>query len=214
MKLRTVDQLSNRINDELAWRKKELSDLKYIIESGANNISRRNVASRCGIALLYAHWEGFVKKCTQYYFEFVQLKKLKNNQLSPHLLTLSLKGKINFSPEAKKASAYNEIINFFLNEVESRAILPHKTGISTESNLTSTVLKEILWCIDIDYSLFEAKEKFIDMVLVNKRNTIAHGEDLIIDVAEYIEMRTVVVGMMSLLKTEIENNAVLESYLK
>jgi len=52
MKIRTLDQLSDKMNSELAWRKKELSDLKYFIELGSVNPSRKRVVSRCGVAFL------------------------------------------------------------------------------------------------------------------------------------------------------------------
>ena len=58
MSIHTIDDLSSYLDADLAWRKKELSDLKYFIDFASANQGRHHVLSRCGITILYAHWEG------------------------------------------------------------------------------------------------------------------------------------------------------------
>lgn len=214
MKIRTLDELSDLLSSELAWRKKELSDLKYFIETNQTSSERKRVLSRCGVALLYAHWEGFVKLAGRYFLEFLATKKLKNKEIKDNLLTLSMKGKVNFSFGAKKASELGKITDFFLNRMEERAIIPYKTAIDTESNLSSVVFKEIVWCLGIEYNPYETKEKFFDCLLLARRNSIAHGQDLNIDIKEYNEMRKTLLEMMTILKIQIENCAISKAYLR
>lgn len=102
MSIRTFDDFSNRLDSDLAWRKKELSDLNFFLHQPNNDQTRNRVLSRCGIAILYAHWEGFVKIASQYYLEYVAMQRLRNEQLQPNLLTLSLRSSVSFSPESKK----------------------------------------------------------------------------------------------------------------
>jgi len=213
MKIHTLDELTNKLDEELAWRKKELSAFKYYIDKPQTG-SRRDVLSRCGIVILYAHWEGFVKLASKYFLEFLSTKRLRNEQLKNNLLTLSLYHSVNFSSESRKYSEYGKVTNFFIENFSDRAILPHRTGLDTKSNLSSTVLKEILWCLGIDYSWYETKEKFIDSRLLDRRNHIAHGKELYVDIKEFEEMRSIVTEMMAKLKTELENSAVTESYIK
>ncbi|MBD2666493.1 MAE_28990/MAE_18760 family HEPN-like nuclease [Richelia sinica] len=61
MKIRTVEQLSDILARELAWRKVELSALKSLIDSKSFASGKRKALLRSGITILYAHWEGFVK---------------------------------------------------------------------------------------------------------------------------------------------------------
>lgn len=213
MKIRTFDELSDSLTSELAWRKKELSDLKYFIEQNKSFLFRTQVLSRCGISILYAHWEGFVKLCGSNFLEYVAMQRHKNNKLKKNLLTLSMRNSVNLSENTKKSSEYEKITNFFLNKMDSRSSIPFKTAINTESNLSSKVFKEIVWCLGIDYSLFETKEKFIDSRLLGRRNHIAHGQKLNVNLNEYDEMRETLIEMMTNFKTQLENCAINKEYL-
>ena len=214
MKIRTVEELVNKLNFELAWRKKELSDLKFFIERESGNYLRKQVLARCGIALLYAHWEGFIKKCSDYFLEYIAMQRLTNQELASNLLTLSFKNSVNVPIDSKKYSAFGVITSFFLNDLNKRSKIPYKSGIDTTSNLSSKIFRDIAWCIGVDYSLFEAKEKLIDKKLLGRRNHIAHGEYLEIDIHEFNELRQEVLNLMILFKNQIENIIVRRLYLK
>ncbi len=214
MSIRTIDDLSDKLARELIWRKKELSDLKYYIDLTLPDSKRRKVLGRCGVAILYAHWEGFVKLAGRYFLEFIAMQRLRNEELHPNLLTLSMRKQVNFAPNTLKTSEFGKITNFFLSQMPSRSAIPYKTAIKTSSNLSSAVLREITWCLGLDYTPYETREKFIDSRLLGRRNIVAHGEVMDIDPGEYDEMRTSVIAMMTNLKTQIENSAVLKIYVK
>jgi hypothetical protein len=214
MSIRTIDDLSDKLARELIWRKKELSDLKYYIGLTPPDSTRRKVLGRCGVAILYAHWEGFVKLAGRYFLEFIAMQRLRNEELHPNLLTLSMRKQVNFAPNTLKASEFGKITNFFLSQMPGRAALPYKTAIETNSNLSSAVLREITWCLGLDYTPYETREKFIDYRLLGRRNFVAHGEAMDVDPGEYDEMRAGVIAMMTNLKTQIENSAVLKTYAK
>ena len=65
MKIRTKEEFQDAVDSETSWRKKELSAINSNISS-ARKFSK-NTALRAGIAMLYAHWEGLVKKVASYY---------------------------------------------------------------------------------------------------------------------------------------------------
>ena len=213
MTIRTLDDLSAELDADLAWRKKELSDLKYFIDQAGHSPSRRRALGRCGITMLYAHWEGFVKLASRHFLEFVAMQRLQNCQLVPALLTLSLRSSVRLSPETRKASELGKVTDFFLTRLSHRAHLPFKVGLDTGSNLSSAVLKEITWCLGVDYAPFATKEKFIDSRLLGRRNHIAHGKGLDVDPDEFDDMRAAVIDMMDGLKTEIENSAAQRTYM-
>ena len=57
MKLRTAEQLSDRLSSDLAWRKKELSEVKSLVESRTFSEAKYKAIVRSGICMLYAHWK-------------------------------------------------------------------------------------------------------------------------------------------------------------
>jgi len=61
VKIRTTEQLVDGVSTEISWRRKELTDLKSLVQKMAGVRSREDTITRAAFALLYAHWEGFVK---------------------------------------------------------------------------------------------------------------------------------------------------------
>lgn len=212
MKIRTLEMLSDSLAEDLSWRKKELSDLKFMVSQPSLSISRKKVVSRSGITILYAHWEGFVKKASGHYLEFVRMQRLKNNELSNNFICLIISQQFSKDTISKKASQYEGITNFFLKNQDDKAFFSYKDAIDSESNLKSKVLKEIIWTLGLRYSYFEPLEKLIDAVLLGKRNAIAHGEQEPINQLDYLILHSKVVEMMDNFLTEIENAAVSKKY--
>jgi len=214
MKIRTIEDLTDRLSNEIAWRKRELSDLKYYVELSISDSTRRQSLARCGVAILYAHWEGFVKLSSRYFLEFISMQRHTNNELKQNFLTMSMRANTNMHGKSRKTSEFAKVTSFFEDKSTERAIIPYKLAIDTESNLSSSVFKEIAWCLGIDYSLYETREKFIDVTLLTRRNHIAHGEVTSVDASEYDEMRQSVIAMMELIKSQLENSALTKAYLK
>ena len=59
MKLRTAEHLSDALDEELSWRRKELRTLRMTL-LGAD-VRRMNTVARGCVTLSYAHLEGFFK---------------------------------------------------------------------------------------------------------------------------------------------------------
>lgn len=66
MKIKKLEKLQDLLNKDMAWRKKELIDIKLLIHSTQNP-----TLCRAGIALLSAHFEGFIKQAANYYVVYV-----------------------------------------------------------------------------------------------------------------------------------------------
>lgn len=91
-------------------------------------------------------------------------------------------------------------------------LIPYKTAVDTESNLSARVLREIIFTLGFDYSFYEPKEKLLESKLLKKRNHIAHGEDIDIEDVDYDELHATVIELMNCLYNQIENGAVSRSY--
>src|SRR5216683_7302007 len=116
MKLRTIEQLSDALDQELAWRKKELSTIKVLVDEKNVAKSRRLVLIRAGVALLYAHWEGFVREAGSMYLDFVSYQRLKYEQLSANFLALAVRGLLRSAQQTDRIKAHLAVSNFFLGE--------------------------------------------------------------------------------------------------
>ncbi|MEG4119606.1 MAE_28990/MAE_18760 family HEPN-like nuclease [Microcoleus sp. N9_B4] len=211
MSIRTAEQLSDRLATDLAWRKKELSEMKSLIEAINFYDQRHKALVRSGVCILYSHWEGFVKLAAKSYLEYVISKKLTYQDLSSNFLALAMKEKLKEAKETHKPSLYIPVCEFFLSELNQRCILP-KDVISTASNLSSEILKEITYILGIDFSIYSTKSPLIDTQLLKTRNEIAHGEDSVFDRDEYLELHRDIIGMLDIFCTDIENAAIQKKF--
>lgn len=212
MSIRTAEQLSDQLAKDLAWRKKELAEVKSLVELKSFSPQRHNALIRSGVCILYAHWEGFVRLSANSYLEYVTMKKLRYDQLAINFLALAMKEKLNEAKETNKASLYIPVCEFFLDQLDTKCSFPKKL-ISTASNLSSEILKEITYVLGLDFSVYFTKSKLIDEKLLEARNKIAHGNDLLIDTKEYIELHTEVIGMLDIFRNQIENAAINQDFM-
>ncbi|MBD2676826.1 MULTISPECIES: MAE_28990/MAE_18760 family HEPN-like nuclease [Nostoc] len=211
MKIRTLEQLSDKLAEELAWRKIELSALKALIDAKSFSSGKQKALLRSGITMLYAHWEGFIKVAANSYLEFVAMQSLPYNQLSKNFIALAMKDKLDQARETNKATIYSEIAEFFITKLSERSIIKYENRITT-SNLSSSVFREIVCTLGLNYGFYQSKEVLIDKKLLEKRNMIAHGNYLDIDEQQYDELHTQVIQIMDDFRNQIDNCAATKHY--
>lgn len=209
MKIRTKENFIDALDNEIAWRKKELSYLKGNVKTNSPYFKTH---LRTGIVLLYAHWEGFVKNSCELYLTYIKSLKLRYDELGENIIAFSLKGMLNEFEQTNKSSIHCQIINFLLNKLNERANVPNDNVIRTGSNLNSNILREILTTVGLDYSNYELKNNLIDTVLLKNRNSIAHGEYIEIDEIDFVDLHTEIVTMMDDIKNRLSNMVVLETF--
>lgn len=211
-KIRTLDQLNDKLSEEIAWRKKELIYLKTVIAKEKDK-STQPVLLRSGITILYAHWEGCIKNSATSYIEFVARQNLNYADLSSNFLALVIQQQFMNNPslsELAKCSNVAELVKYNLN---TQSFIQWKETIKTKSNLNSSVLKEIINILGLDYSFYLTKEKIIDETLLRTRNEIAHGERSLISFERYSELHYEIINLMDLFKNQIENAACSKAYI-
>jgi len=74
---RTLEMLQNNLDQDFAWRIKELTTIKNRIPQKKEDL--QDALIRAGITMLYAHWEGFIKNATEQYLNYVSLRRLKHS---------------------------------------------------------------------------------------------------------------------------------------
>ena len=179
-----IEQFEDYIHDDLAWRKMEISQLFRIF----NDAESKEVVTKSIVLLLYAHWEGFLKKCFKCYLKYVSERKVKIKKLTVNFKAIELKSLAQQCIDDDGLNLAKELQ--FLNKQEKIAEKPFKISIdvdndfdediiNTKHNLSSKVLKNICDIVGIVYNnAMQARATYIDSVLLKHRNSIGHAGKL------------------------------------
>jgi hypothetical protein len=209
--VRTLLTLQDALADEFVWRRKELHSLKSMVAKHEKT-SSRDLSVRTAVPLLYAHWEGFVKKIGSLYLEFVARQGLKNRNLAKPFLAMAVGRLVHDMAASNKVKQSMEVVDFFLDRLSDSSNLQWRGGVNTKANLNSTVLQEIVLSLGLDYTPFETKEKMIDVQLLGNRNNIAHGRYALVSHGEFMALHGEVLGLMQEFYNQVESAAIDGTY--
>lgn len=210
MKIQSVLGLTEFLENDLVWRKRELTAAKLLLPTLKKQ--QQEVMLRASICLLYAHWEGYIKKGATAYIDFVARKKLKYTELSVNFIGLALRKALKEAGLSRKARDHQEIVRLFLSNFTDEVAISSEDSIDAQSNLTFAVFENILDTLGVDYSKYATKSTMIDSQLVYRRNGIAHGERIAINLSDYEQLHNEVIALVEAFKTDIENAVYLENY--
>lgn len=206
MKIRTTEQLLDALDTEMAWRRRELSALRSEIRSRSG--LTQAMLLRAGTALLYAHWEGFIRASSEMYLNYVSYRGLTHEELSSPFVALCLRRVIAEAQTSGSVAPAITLVEFIRNEMSSRARVPRTDVIRTESNLSSTIFERTLLSIGLEGGPYALRSNLIDEELLKRRNSIAHGRFLEIGVADFEQVHDAVIEIVDDVKTQIMNNAI------
>lgn len=201
MKIKTEEDLIEKLDEDFAWRRKELTSIYADIDLATT--VKLNSQLRIGITILYAHWEGFIKNAADLYLNYIAIRKLKYCDLSPCFLALSLRKKLIDYQDTYKALSHIKLIEFMKEGMDERASIPYNNIIKTNSNLNFETLAEILCLIGLDYRQYEVSEFLINKRLVEQRNSIAHGQFLSVDKSDFEKLYNEIFRIMNDIKDKI-----------
>ncbi|PIL51116.1 hypothetical protein B4N87_17390, partial [Acinetobacter baumannii] len=205
MKIRNSYELEASIDNDILWRKREFTTLKFLIQGARKH--ERNVLIRSAIVLLYSHWEGHIKHCALAYLNYLNHKGYSYEQLKDNFLLLSLNEKFNQGFSIKKFPSQKEIFEYFRSPRHESFLIKESQVIDTDSNLKYEIVLNILRQLGLNEKVFELKQNFIDSKLVRCRNCIAHGEFLPIDEINdtYNEVETELLDMIQIFQDLIRD---------
>jgi len=209
-KIRTLEQLQQHLDDELAWRKKELAVIKALVTARSSSAEIINCHIRGGIALIYAHWEGFIKAAGSAYLTYIASQRLTYLDLTNNFVAIAAKNLLSEAGLSNKVVIYTKVTEFFTSGLANRCNLP--MDVETRSNLSSEVLKEIAYTLGLDYTEYATKAKLIDETLLRSRNEVAHGKHLLMDVEEFVDLHRTVINLIDLFSNQISNAASTKAY--
>jgi len=210
MTMRTPDQFVATLERALAWRKKELADLKFTVSLAPN--ARQRMLLRAAVCLLYAHWEGFIKDAATEYVRYVASQGLLLQDVEVNFLALAFRTNISEAGRSHRPTLHTGLINTILNE-QSRSFAPQwRQAVDTGSNLDSKHLADILCLVGVDSADYLSKGHLLDERLLKNRNAIAHGQGIPIEVDDYDELHEVVVALLDKFRDDLEQAAISSGY--
>jgi len=219
---RTLELLYECIEREYAWRITELSNYRSFVISSSGKA--KEAILKAGLALLYAHWEGFIKRSSDFYYSFVSYQNMRICDLNDCFISIVLRREIERLLSTKKLSIHKQIIQTFFQEQDKIAMFTVASPIRT-SNLKYNIFEDVCILIGIDINELHERYKnkgydrdikfIIDIDLVDKRNSIAHGDFCSIKENEFKELYDVVInGIIYCYKESIMDNAQNKKYLR
>lgn len=211
LKLRTGSQLVAYLDDEIAWRHKEIIELRALATVALGK--RANVHVRAGIALLYAHWEGFIKNAANAYVNYLSHRSDKTRDLQDCFVALSVKAKLSSMAQSAKSSVAVPVVGHLLSTLDLPANLPD-AGLSADSNLNADVFQNIAGWLGLDTAKYSSRFPLIDESLLAARNKIAHGEYLTMNASRFAALSDEILDLMKWFKTDIENAVATSAFLR
>ncbi len=212
MKIRSTNELVDFLDQTLAWRRQEITNLRFWIQR-ANRDHERKSLIRAAIPILYAHWEGFAKRACEGYLEFVSRRGLPYEQLKTNFIAIACKTAIREAGHSNQMQLYLNVVEFSTYNQGNIGNFTFAGSIDAEDNLSSRVFRNLLTTIGIacdDY--FTSRFILLDGSLLKWRNEIAHGERTIAAETDYEQLHQLVIQLMDHLKTQLENAAVSEAF--
>jgi hypothetical protein len=207
--IRTLTQLQDSLDSEMAWRVKEVGAFRVASKS---NGPEKKFFIRAGVALVYAHWEGFIKASSEQYLSFVHYRGHTYRELKSCFAVFGLKSKLQMLATSRKSGPNIEAFDFIISEMGKTAHMQMSSAIDTESNLTSKVFTNIAKSLDLSTDKYSTKFNLIDESLVKRRNQVAHGEYVDLDGREFGELVDDILQLMRDYKTDLLNAASMEAY--
>lgn len=180
-------------------------------------LSRRDISSkqvevllRAAWALLYAHYEGFIKYCLTLFYEEISARSVKCGDLPIPTQIFALAKVLKQIRAMPLAEMINEVTSFQSRHLESLASF---SEVDTDSNLWPETLIALLISADLDSKTVEENRPKL-ATLVARRNEIAHGQkNLIPEFCYYRTYETAVYEVMYDLALQVEERLASSPYL-
>lgn len=157
MKIRSSEDLFDKLDNDYSWRLKEI---QYLYMKAKAELPNQIIYIRAGISLLYAHWEGYIKTSSSLYLSYVKSQKKKYSELQRNFLVISFIDKLkSYHSSNYFSESFFLLMNDLLDNSNKRVYYDETKLIETKSNLTSDVLKSILLVIGFNKELYELQKK-------------------------------------------------------
>ena len=207
----TDADFSAQITEDRSWRLREISDLKTAISRSDGNLQR--VLLRGLVAICYAHFEGYIRFAARKYLEHVALRKFKYSEIDRQFLRNYFLPRLAALSTSKASVAERcALVDEILDSSDRYFSRVNDDLVNTKANLSFDVFTDICLVCCVPQNIFADKATFIDVVLLKRRNAIAHGEDTFVAVEDLDELTNGTVEIMRAFGDALENHVYLKDY--
>lgn len=206
MRVRNLAQLREFLDEELAWRKRELRTLEHMLENARPH--EKAFLLRAAVCLLYAHWEGFVRAAATAYASFVAAQGLRYRDLTPNFVALGLRSEIRSAADSNRLTDLTGVAEKMIRGLDERARIDWENSVPA-GNLNSARFAQILCLIGRDDDDYASKNQLLDRELLGKRNLVAHGIRIEIDADDYANLHAEIIHLVDRFRDDLENAAAL-----
>ncbi len=207
----TEQNLSDIFDADLVWRRKELSDIKAAIRESDSHA--RPALLRAVITMSYAHWEGYVRTCATRYFEHLTLRRRPYADYERQIYVNSILARLDALSQSRVSLRSRcQLVNEILDGTAKNFSHVNPDLVDTRSNLSTDVMEDICLVCGVDGRVFLDHRTFIDVILLKRRNAIAHGQQEFIQADEIDDLVATVLALMGAFRNLLENKVYLKAY--
>ncbi len=210
MRIHSLTELAQFLDDELSWRKRELTTLKFMLVRQRPH--ERVLLLRAAVCILYAHWEGFVKAAATSYVSFVATRNLRYHDLAPNFVALGLRTEISQAGQSDRPTIYTALTTKLMLGLSEHANIDWEHSVNTRSNLNTDTLSEIICLLGLEGNDYLLKKQLLDRRLLGNRNLIAHGQRVEIEPDDYSVLHDEVIQLLQNFRSDVENAAATEAF--
>jgi hypothetical protein len=154
-----------------------------------------------------------VRFAARKYLEHVALRRLPFGELEPQFLrNYFLPRLASLATSKTSIAARCKLLDDILNAADRRFSRIDEDLVSTKANLNYEVLADICLVCSIPTKYFEGRSTFIDIILLKRRNAIAHGEDAFVAFEDLDYVTGETVAIMRAFGDALENHVILKTY--
>lgn len=186
----TDDDFEAALVDDLGWRRLELASLKRSLADAAQQSSEGPTTrglSRAMVAMCYAHWEGYSKNALERYARLVTRRKPRLSQVSDGLL-IEHSQRLVRRIASGDGRARESLARAVRGEADERLNIDRSLLSDTKANLRYDTLADLFSRGCIPLTEFQLKANLIDVLLCDRRNSVAHGRALFVPATESLQL--------------------------
>lgn len=207
-----VDDLVDALSSDSGPRVRELASIELRLQSTNKLVG---LDRRAGVALAYAHWEGFVKHAACAYVALVARKSRRLGDLSANFQALACRGILVAAQSAvRRIRPHVDVVSRLVDGLASSVTLPTDGAIDTESNLNAEVFENLCSVVGIDYDTnWRNSGRLMDSMFTS-RCLVAHGALYTPEHQHTIECIRFSKQAIRCFTADIENAALTQAYLR
>lgn len=198
--------LSDELTREFTWRLREIHQLRSAIEDVA--VRDKESVIRASFVLLYAHWEGFMKRSTQLFFDYLVKMNRPVRELHVGAKVVCIRRELlhSMSVGGRSNESVIRLLNLVASSDDKKLSRRNTRDMVDTSNMNFAEFADLCVLFGFDALEFEEHRDLIDKILVHRRHQIAHGAYLRVAYDDFVATSDRVIAVIRMFRNRMENS--------